>query len=433
VRKLLERVRGNRFARGVAVVAGGTAIGQLITLLALPVVTRLYSTADFGVLAVFTSFLLVLLSVASLRYELTISLAPDDRTAANVLVLCLALVLGVAVVAGLVVVAFGDQIVDATNTPQLAPYLFLLPLGLVGAGAYQALSYWAVRGHAFRLLARTKISQQVGLVTIQIGGGLVFAGPVGLLAGYVAGWTGGTSTLALDAWRRHREGLRSVTVAGMRAVAARYRSFPVYSTGSALLNNVGTFVPAVLLAAFYDASVAGLFALSQRVLAAPMLLLGRSVSQVYVGEASELIRQGDFGRLRQLYRDTARYGVLAATIPVAAFAIGGPLLFGTVFGEEWEEAGSYVQVMAPMLVAQFVAAPLAQTLNLFEQVRLQVAYDALRMVLATGSIVVASALGWSALGAVAAFSAAMFVSYCVNFVLNTATIRRAAASMIEAR
>lgn len=45
------------FARNVAVLAGGTAVGQAIVVLASPILTRLYTPEDFGVLAVYTSFL----------------------------------------------------------------------------------------------------------------------------------------------------------------------------------------------------------------------------------------------------------------------------------------------------------------------------------------------------------------------------------------
>ncbi|MBC7345458.1 MAG: lipopolysaccharide biosynthesis protein, partial [Clostridia bacterium] len=48
------------FARNVAVLAGGTAVGQAIVVLASPILTRLYTPGDFGVLAVYSSLLGIL-------------------------------------------------------------------------------------------------------------------------------------------------------------------------------------------------------------------------------------------------------------------------------------------------------------------------------------------------------------------------------------
>jgi len=43
------------FAKNVSVLVGGTALGQVIAVLASPLLTRLYAADDFGVLAVYSS------------------------------------------------------------------------------------------------------------------------------------------------------------------------------------------------------------------------------------------------------------------------------------------------------------------------------------------------------------------------------------------
>ena len=89
LRRLLPR---NAFARGVSVLVGGTAGAQLLTVLAAPLLTRLYSPEDFGLLAVYASLLALIGVISSLRYELAIPLPEDDTEAANVAVLSLILV-----------------------------------------------------------------------------------------------------------------------------------------------------------------------------------------------------------------------------------------------------------------------------------------------------------------------------------------------------
>ncbi|HOX23097.1 MAG TPA: hypothetical protein PLL10_06490, partial [Elusimicrobiales bacterium] len=91
------------FARGVAVLAGGTAIGQGLVLALSPVVSRLYTPDDFGTLAVYASFLGIATVIVSLRYEIAIPLPEDDKVAANLLGLSLLLALAAGVGAGLLV------------------------------------------------------------------------------------------------------------------------------------------------------------------------------------------------------------------------------------------------------------------------------------------------------------------------------------------
>ena len=79
----------NTFVYGVSLLLGGTAGAQMLTVLAAPLLTRLYSSEDFGLLSVYTSLLALIGVVSSLRYELAIPLPEDDGEAANVAVLSL--------------------------------------------------------------------------------------------------------------------------------------------------------------------------------------------------------------------------------------------------------------------------------------------------------------------------------------------------------
>ena len=66
VNRLLPRAS---FARSVGVLAGGTAVAQGIGVLALPLITRLYTPEDFSVLAVYSSILGIVAGVACLRLD----------------------------------------------------------------------------------------------------------------------------------------------------------------------------------------------------------------------------------------------------------------------------------------------------------------------------------------------------------------------------
>ncbi len=71
-----------RFARSVAVVTAGTALGQGLVLASAPLLTRLYTPADFGVLAVYSSIVSLVAVVGALRYELAIALLRHNKAVA---------------------------------------------------------------------------------------------------------------------------------------------------------------------------------------------------------------------------------------------------------------------------------------------------------------------------------------------------------------
>jgi len=105
----------NAFARGVSVLVGGTAGAQVLTVLAAPLLTRLYSPEDFGLLAVSASLLALIGVISSLRYELAIPL-PE----ANVAALSLILVGLRALLTGVLVWQLGAAIADLLGVPALA-------------------------------------------------------------------------------------------------------------------------------------------------------------------------------------------------------------------------------------------------------------------------------------------------------------------------
>src|SRR5262245_57367214 len=170
------KLPGGVFGRSVLTLASGTAMAQLLLALAMPVLTRLYTPTDYGTLAVYSSTLTVLLVVASLRYEVAIPLPRDEPTAASLLVLTFALLGGMATLLSLLVWAWGDAFVATLKVPALRPYLWLVPVGFLGAGTYQTLSYWAIRRSAFTRIARTKLSQGVGQVASQVALGIARVG-----------------------------------------------------------------------------------------------------------------------------------------------------------------------------------------------------------------------------------------------------------------
>jgi len=415
-RATLALPRGQLF-RSVITLAGGTALGQVVTVLASPVLTRLYAPEDFGVLAVYSSVLGIVSVIASLRYELAIPLPEDDKDAAALLVLSLGVVTAISLLTGVSVWLLGEQITVWANAPALQPYLWLLPLGVGMVGTYQVFNYWAIRKGAFGAIARTRLYQGVGASLTQISLGFLRVGPLGLLTGQVVGQAAGITTLAALTHMRDKITLEAMTMARVSDIARRYQRFPKLSCFSGLINSAGLQLPALLLASFYGPQVAGWFALGQRVVGMPMSLMGQAVAQAYMGTACHLVRQNS-RELRLFFVKTAVRLFFLGSIPVTLIAVGGPCLFTRLFGTGWGEAGLYMQVLALMLLPQFVTVPLSQTLNILEHQDWQLGWDLGRLLLVIGSMCLAYWLGGTPRQTIVAYSLSMFIAYAVLFSLN---------------
>jgi len=83
-----------------------------VVLLAAPLLTRLYSPDDFGVLTVYIGILSLLSVIASLRYELAIPLPEDEREVVALTLLSFLIVLMVAGLSGILVLFWGQGLAE---------------------------------------------------------------------------------------------------------------------------------------------------------------------------------------------------------------------------------------------------------------------------------------------------------------------------------
>jgi O-antigen/teichoic acid export membrane protein len=322
--------------------------------------------------------------LASLRFELAIPLPEADRVAGSLLALSLLSLTLVTLLSGVLVALAGDALVQRAKVPALRPYLWLLPIGLAGAGAFQALSYWAIRRRAFGRIARAKVSQGIGQVAAQIGFGVIGAGAPGLLVGDVIGRVAGGGGVTLQALRDRA--FANVTRASLIESAARYRRFPLLLTWSGLLNVGSLQLPSILFAAGFGAAAAGLYALSYKMLVLPTMLVAQAVGQVFLARAAALA--GEPARLRALSERTA-LALFASGLPAfCAVAIAGPRLFAQDMGPQWEQAGRYAQVLAPWFALWLVSNPLSGLLNVREWQGSALAFTAVEFILRLGSLLI---------------------------------------------
>ncbi|MGH2584925.1 MAG: lipopolysaccharide biosynthesis protein [Dehalococcoidia bacterium] len=413
VRQAVRRLGApGHFVRSVALLAGSAALGQAVLILASPVLTRLYSPDDFGVLAVFTSVIYMLAGITALRYQLGIPLPEDDETAASLLVLCLIVVVGTSSLIAIMVWALGAQITQWTNVPELRPYLWLLPISLFGAGVYLTFTAWGIRKGAFRQMARTRISQGVVPTALQLALGFAHVGTPGLLFGAAAGQAAGSETLIGLAWRRSGEAFHRVTPQRIRYVASHYRRFPLFGAPGVLLSSVGLSLPMFVLAALYNPQVVGWYALAQRVVARPLEFIVLAVAQVYLSQSAKVASS----RVQDLPKMVAKVlgGMALVVVPyILVLVLVARWLFPLVFGAEWAEAGLYAQVLSIMLVVQMIVAPIGDTLDVLQRQDLYFVREVIRIILLAGAISIAAIFSLRPAAAVLLLSIAGALTYLI--------------------
>lgn len=358
-KKLGQSVANSRFFRGVAVLASANAAGQFVSLAVAPLLARLYTPNDFGILAIFIAVMSMVLVGSSLRYELAIPLPRRERDAESLLIIALTINVFSALIVLVAVLLFREEVASWTGTPDLANVLWLLPIVILVAGTYKALKFWSIRSRGYGRIAKTRINQSIANATAQVLGGLAGLGVWGLVIGQAIGQSVGvrrlSSNLNLVKFAREltRRKLRS------KALIRRHRRFPAYDVPAALLNTGSVQLPNLLLAVLFTPVIAGFYYLADRVLARPMTMLSQAVAQVLYGDMRSLLIAG---QARRRCSQLLLVMVVVGLPPTLAFFFYAEPIFVWVFGEEWREAGVYAAWLVIGLLIQFLYSPISMAL-----------------------------------------------------------------------
>jgi O-antigen/teichoic acid export membrane protein len=344
----------------------GTVAAQVIPIVLQPFLRRVYTPEDFGVFAVYTSLLGIVVSVSNLRYESTVMLPRKDEDAANLVIAGWMISFVMASISAVVLLLFGDKLLSLFDVGQGSVWLFyLLPVSIFLFSAYQSVNYYLIRKKAFKVLSLNKVVRRGGEGIVQIGAGFNWHS-IGLICGTIAG---DLMNFLTGIIQLRRQGFKVDWIKKVKIIALmkRYKDFPMYNTLPALLNTMSLSLPVLMISNFYGEKITGFFDLSRMVLALPLALVSVSVSQVLFQHLSEKIRERKpiSGQIRK----TAKFlGISAVIMVVVGYFLSVPV-FKLVFGDQWELSGVMTQILIASYALKFVVSPLSITFNALEKIR----------------------------------------------------------------
>ena len=407
------RLKKNIFLLNVLKLITGTALGQMITVLVSPILARIYTPEDFGILAVYISVVAILAVIICLRFELAIMLPEKKEEAADLVILSIFIAAFISLCLLFTFIIFNKNISVLIGHPEIRFYLYLVPLSTFFYGSFQAFSYWMSRSQKFNQLAAAKTTKEAAIAGTQLSlGAFLQAGALGLVAGQIAGNATATGILLVKSFNQIRRRFCSAISNNLKTVFIKYKKFPLFTSWAALLNAISQNIPAILLAFLFSPSVAGLYAIAIRVLHMPIALIGNSVKQVYYQKASEIYN--DNRPVLRIFLKTTQLLALIAVIPFLIVILWGEPIFTFVFGTQWGSAGKYASILSFWLFFVFINPPSVITIYLLELNKVQLIYEIFLLIFRVLAIYVGFILYKDVIVSISLFT---IVGILFNFIL----------------
>jgi O-antigen/teichoic acid export membrane protein len=417
-RLIINRFPVGSFLKNVITLMSGTVLAQGLVIICTPLLTRIYTPEDFGVLTIFMAVISVL-SVASCgRYELGIVLPEEDGAAANLLVLSIAItLLTTALIILVIILIYWLPISLIINIKKTCiSWIWYIPVSLLVTGIYQALNYWATRKKKFGRLAVRQVTQSITMILVQIAIGMLFiADGEKLIIGYITGQTAATVLMLIQTIKEDGSFVfKSYNYKIVNNVAYEYKKFPLYTVGASLLNALSPQLPIFFLSAV-SLSATGYFGLATRIVGLPMSLIGSSVAQVFFADASEELNLQ--GNCTNIFRITVKR-LFQIGVIFSVLVFGLSFFMDSIFGSQWGEAGVVLAILIPMFFIRFLSSPVSTIYYIKQRQDWDLYITLIFIIVPIIAFTLSDLQGWTYYIAIAIYSLLMALAYTVQLVLG---------------
>lgn len=349
-----EGIFNRDFKENILRLTYASSFGQLIVVLATPILTRIYTPEGFGILALYVSFGGVAVVLATCRLEVAIMLPKKQAEADSITMTCFLLSICIAIVVTICVFCLNFWGGTFLHKDSSQEWLLLLPITCIFGGWAQVVGVWLNRVKKYRVLAASKLIQSFSTALIGMFLGYFLSLEIGLVVAFVSG---GVITSAYLVWRSMTSGMPFFFPKDIVFPFRKYKNLFVYTLPNSILDNVRLVVVNVLFGVYFGNEKIGLYTLALKLIQLPSVLIGSSISHVLFEDISRRKRNQ-----KSIFPQVKKY---VKTALLVSFLLHAPIYFFAesvfllVFGSLWEEAGKVAKILVPWMLFSFVSSPLS--------------------------------------------------------------------------
>lgn len=346
-------IKLGNFYKTILTLVSGATIAQIIPIAITPILTRIYTPEDFGLLALYLGIANIVANIATGRYELAILLPKKISESKSVVLLSIIITFSIGFLFFIITILFSKKLALLFGNEQLSTWLYFIPVSIILNGLHQSYYYWLNRNIKYKQMAFSKI--------LQTGTNSLFAivfqmFSMGLLFAQILGRLVSTLYLLFFSWRKIPVKFLT-TKKRLKSVALKYKEFPLYDIPTALISSSNQNIPNILFNSFFSNLTGGFYYLAIKIIGLPISLISSAFLDVFKQQASE--EYSKRGNAKETYVKTFKTLFLLSIIPFSIFFYYAEDIFMILFGKEWVISGKFAKILIPMVFLRFLASPLS--------------------------------------------------------------------------
>lgn len=363
LRKLIPKTD---FSKNIFTLMTGNTIAQIIQIAIIPVLTRLYTPADFGVFAVYLSIASIISTVAAMRYELAVMLPKDEKEAVNLLILAVILAIVVSLLSFFSLLAVKPIISYFIKNQNIIKWLFFVPISILFSSMYQIFNVWSNRKTRYKIMTTSIISQRGSSAATNVIMGFAKLGQAGLVFGNIIGQLTSVVILFLKILRNDIEKVKLIDFKVIKEVSVKYKKFPLFDSVNTIFFNFSTKGIIVLITKFFGDVIVGFYSLTERIMITPFSFFTTAFSQAFYQKLSFCYNHNK-GNFNNIIIQAIQKMAAIITIPFLILVGTSKWFIPVIFGEEWAILYKYVIILSPFVYISFISSPYSDTLKIINK------------------------------------------------------------------
>lgn len=343
MKRLVQRIKvigKSKTIQNISKMMTGTLLGQILSIVMVPITTRLYGAEAYGDLAVLTSASSVFVSFLGFGLASAIMVEKTDEEAEQTYKMAVNVtnILVVLIVAALMAISPWFQVLKSS-----LPYpamLAMLAFYVMTTNQVNMLYAWLNRKGRYNVLLFNPMISPIVNNGLAIVLGLIGFNGVGLYIGLLV-----SQFVTLIHMFRNMDRIEyRFRMRDISAIIKRNKDFIVYQYPASLMNTVVSNLPVQILSFCFGNTMVGYYSMAMKLLNIPSNIISNSMSRVYFKEVSDKQRKGENARAYTL--KTCKIVTAIYLVPMAIIILLGDILIPFFLGGDWSNSVTYIKIMA---------------------------------------------------------------------------------------
>lgn len=398
-------MRLNKFIGDSFLMILSSGIAQVILIITTPIITRLYSPAEFGEFTIFSNIAMILIPIINARYDLLIVNAKNDRSAnilsqISFLISLLILLILIPILA-----------ISAWLYPNFILDFIFIIIMLFLVSLTNIFTNYLNKERKYKVLSLINVFRAGSMALLQIIFGLLSLGSLGLIIGFSLSYITGI-TLGHKTFKKHFNIVRNKEET--KALFLENKNQLVYSTPSILLNSLSFSVVVFFIGILYTNTEVGIYGMAIRVLGIPVTIISLGLSKIFMQQANDYyIERGNFRNLLLKFSSTLVIVSIILYVPLYLFS---EELVNILLGHSWVDAITVIKIVIPLFVIRLIVSTVSLSVIVLQKQQLELILQALFLIGTTVTFVISKMLNLTFLNFVSINTAVLIVSYMIFFI-----------------